>query len=135
MTQPEIISKAEKYGVTLIQVEVNKSTEGFVDGLTEQMKNKGYRCTIKTKNSSSQTSKWARIFDKAPDIREHFVFLDMSHRSRDYTKFLENVFSYKINISDRALKRQHDDAPDSLAQAAELLTVKKQTIQIFQRPW
>ena len=135
VTQPEIISKAEKYGVTLIQVEVNKSTEGFVDGLTEQMKNKGYRCTIKTKNSSSQTSKWARIFDKAPDIREHFVFLDMSHRSRDYTKFLENVFSYKINISDRALKRQHDDAPDSLAQAAELLTVKKQTIQIFQRPW
>jgi len=135
VTQPEIIAKAERYGVNLIQVEVNKSTEGFVDGLTEQMKNKGYRCTIKTKNSSSQTSKWARIFDKAPDIRENFVFLDMSHRSRDYTKFLENVFSYKINISDRALKRQHDDAPDSLAQAAELLTVKKQTIQIFQRPW
>lgn len=135
VTQPGIIAKAQKYNVSVIQAEVNRSTEGFVDGLTEQMKQKGYRCTIKTKNSSSQTAKWARIFDKAPDIREHFVFLDMGNRSREYTKFMENVFSYKINISDRALKRQHDDAPDSLAQAAEMFTTKKQTIQIFQRPW
>ena len=135
VTQPDIIAKAQKYNVSVIQAEVNRSTEGFVDGLTEQMKQKGYRCTIKTKNSSSQTAKWARIFDKAPDIREHFVFLDMGNRSREYTKFMENVFSYKINISDRALKRQHDDAPDSLAQAAEMFTTKKQTIQIFQRPW
>ena len=135
ITQPEIISKAQRNNASVIQLEVNKSTESFADGLTDQMKEKGYKCTIKTKNSSSQTAKWARIFDKAPDIREKFVFLDASHRSREYAKFMENVFGYKINISDRALKRQHDDAPDSLAQAAEMLTVKRQTIQIFQRPW
>lgn len=135
LTQPDIINKAMKHNVSVIQVECNKSTESYIDGLNEQMKLKGYRCTIKNKNSSSQSAKWARIFDKAPDIREHFVFLDGTQRNREYARFMENVFGYKINISDRALKRQHDDAPDSLAQAAEMLTVKKQTIQIFQRPW
>lgn len=135
ISQPDIASKAKKYNVSIIQVEVNKSTEGYVDGLTDAMKKIDYRCTITTKNSSAQMSKWQRIVDKAPDIREMFVFRDMSHRSRDYTKFMENVFSYKVAISDRALKRQHDDAPDALAQAVEMVMKKRQTIQIFQRPW
>lgn len=135
VTQPEIIRKSKKHNVSVIQLEVNKATEGYADGLTEEMKRQDFRCTIKTKNSSAQSAKWQRICDKAPDIREFFVFRDMAHRSKEYTKFMENVFSYKINISDRALKRQHDDAPDSLAQAADMLTKKRQTIQIFQRPW
>lgn len=135
ITQPLIAAKAKKYNVSIIQVEVNKSTEGYVEGLNAALKNIDYRCTIKTKNSSSQVAKWQRIFDKAPDIRENFVFRDMGTRSREYTKFMENVFSYKVAISDRALKRQHDDAPDSLAQAVEMMAKKKQTIQIFQRPW
>lgn len=135
ITQPDIAYKEKKYGVSVIQVEVNKSTEGYIDGLTQEMKKIGYSCTITSKNSSAQTAKWQRIFDKAPDIREMFVFRDMGHRSKDYTKFMENVFSYKVSISDRALKRQHDDAPDSLAQAVEMVMKKRQTIQIFQRPW
>lgn len=135
VTQPLIAAKAKKNKVSVIQIEVNKSTESYIDGISDEMKKIDYRCTIKTKNSSSQTAKWQRIFDKAPDIREMFVFRDMSHRSREYTKFMENVFAYKVTISDRALKRQHDDAPDSLAQAAEMMVKKVQTIQIFQRPW
>ena len=135
VTQHEIAVKAQKNGVTVMQIEVNKSTEGYVDGVKEELKKIGYSCTIKIKNSSSQTAKWARIFDKAPDIREKFVFLDSGSRDREYTKFMENVFSYKVNISDRALKKQHDDAPDSLAQASDMMAKKAQTIQIFQRPW
>lgn len=135
ITQHEIAIKAQKNGVSVMQIEVNKSTESYVDGIKEELKKIGYNCTIKIKNSSSQTAKWARIFDKAPDIREKFVFLDSGSRDKEYTKFMENVFSYKVNISDRALKKQHDDAPDSLAQAADLLMKKVQTIQIFQRPW
>lgn len=132
---PDVIGKARKHEVSVMQVEVNKSTESYINVLNDEMRKQGFRCTIKTKNSSSQTAKWTRILDKSSDIRSNFVFLDMNHRSREYTKFMENVFSYKVAISDRALKRQHDDAPDSLAQAAEFLTTKKQTIQIFHRPW
>lgn len=135
VTQPLIAAKAKKNHVSVIQIEVNKSTESYIDGINDELRKIDYRCTIKTKNSSSQTAKWQRIFDKAPDIRDIFVFRDMAHRSREYTKFMENVFAYKVTMSDRALKRQHDDAPDSLAQAAEMMVKKVQTIQIFQRPW
>ena len=135
ITQPDIAKKAKKYGVTVIQLEVNKSTEGYRDGLGEEMEKVGYRCTIKTKNSSSQTSKWQRIFDKAPDIREIFVFKDSGHRSREYTKFMENIFSYKVNLSDRGLKKQHDDAPDSLAQAVDMMMKRSQKIQFFTPNW
>ena len=135
ITQPRIASKVAKYGVSVIQIEVNKSTESFVDGINDAMRKSGVRATIRTKNSSSQTAKWQRIFDKAPDIREMFVFRDMAHRTEEYTKFMENIFSYKVTISDRALKRQHDDAPDSMAQAAEMLTKKRQEFVILKRPW
>lgn len=135
ISQPEIAKKAQKYGVTLIQLEVNKSTEGFKDGVSAELEKLGYRCTVKTKNSSAQTSKWQRIFDKAPDIREFFVFKDNGHRTREYTKFMENVYSYKVNLSDRGLRKQHDDAPDSLAQAVDMLMKRTQKIQIIHRPW
>ena len=135
ITQPLIASKAKKYGVSVIQLEVNKSTEGYRDGIDDELKKIDYRCTIKTKNSSSQTAKWQRIFDKAPDIREMFVFKDSGHRTREYTKFMENVFSYKINLSERGLRKQHDDAPDSLAQAVDMIMKKSQKFQIIQRPW
>lgn len=135
VTQPDIANKAKKHGVTLIQLEVNKSTEGFKDGLKDELDKIGYKCTIKTKNSSAQTAKWQRIFDKAPDIREFFVFKDNGHRTKDYNRFMENVYSYKINLSSRGLRKQHDDAPDSLAQAVEMMYARANKVQIFQRPW
>lgn len=135
ITQPDIANKAKRYGVSVIQIEVNKSTEGYKDGLSDALSRVGHRATIRTKNSSSQTAKWQRIFDKAPDIRETFVFRDTGHRSREYTKFMENVFSYKVNLSERGLKKQHDDAPDSLAQAIDMLMKNTQRFQIIQRPF
>lgn len=135
ITQPDIANKAKRYGVSVIQIEVNKSTEGYKDGLSDALSRIGHRATIRTKNSSSQTAKWQRIFDKAPDIRETFVFRDTGHRTREYTKFMENVFSYKVNLSERGLKKQHDDAPDSLAQAIDMLMKNTQRFQIIQRPF
>ena len=135
ITQPDIANKAKRYNVSVIQIEVNKSTEGYKDGLQSALTRIGHRATIRTKNSSSQTAKWQRIFDKAPDIRETFVFRDTGHRSREYTKFMENVFSYKFNLSERGLKKQHDDAPDSLAQAIDMIMKKTQQFQIISRPF
>lgn len=135
VTQHEIAVKAKKYGVTLIQIEANKSTESYADGVKEELKKIGHVCTVRTKNSSAQNVKWMRISEKAPDIREKFVFLDTGSRPRHYSRFMDNVYSYKINLSNRGLRRQHDDAPDSLAQAADMMASKMQKIQIFQRPW
>lgn len=132
-TIPLISKTAKEYGVSLIQVEVNTATLSYREELEQEIKNQGFRVTMTVKNSSSQQNKQQRIFDKAPDIREHMIFLESGRRSKEYVKFMENVFGFKMFLSKSGLKRQHDDAPDSLAQAIEMVVHRTRTYTIFKR--
>ena len=80
------------------------------------MKNDGVRCTVTTKPAPNNTSKEQRIFERAPEIRESFLFLEHGQRSKRYQQFMDNVFSFTI-----MKKNKHDDAPDSLAMAASMV--------------
>ena len=135
VTAPEIALKAQKWNVGVIQVEVNRSTEGYAETLQKQLDSIGCRAVLQTKNSSTQIAKSQRIFDKAPDIREYFVFLSAPQRTKEYQMFMKNVTSYSPFLSAKGLRKQHDDAPDSLAQAAEMLMTQSVSFQIFKRPW
>lgn len=135
VTQPQIAALAKKYGCSMIQLEVNKTTEGYAEGVSAALKNIDYRCTVRIKNSSAQTSKWSRIVDKAPDIRDVYIFKVAQGRSQEYTAFMANVYAYSPYLSERGLKKQHDDAPDVLAQGVEVILEKSQRYTIFQRPW
>lgn len=136
VTQKEIALKAQKYGVTTIQVEVNRSTEGYAEGLSEELKRIGYPCHVKTKNSSGQGAKHIRICDKAPDIRERYVFLSAPQRpSKEYNMFLKNVFAYSPFLEAKGLRKQTDDAPDSLAQGIDLVDEYKMDVIILKRPF
>ena len=125
---PKIVDKIAKYQVMRIQIEANKMTEGFADAISEELKRRGIKCTVTTKPAPTTTSKEQRIFDKAPDIREHFVFLTADKRSKEYQSFMDNVFSFTING-----KNKHDDAPDSLAMASDMAFKPVQTAQTFKR--
>ena len=125
---PKIVDKIAKYQVMRIQIEANKMTEGFADAISEELKRRGIKCTVTTKPAPTTTSKEQRIFDKAPDIREHFVFLSSDKRSKEYQSFMDNVFSFTING-----KNKHDDAPDSLAMASDMAFKPVQTAQTFKR--
>ena len=135
VTIPEIAFKAKQYKVTTIQVEANKSTESYAESLQKELDTIGYRAAVRLRSSASSTSKAQRIFDKAPDIREHFVFLSAPQRTKEYNMFMKNVTSYSPFLSKQGLRKQHDDAPDSLAQAAELLETESVSFHIFKRPW
>ena len=72
-----------------------------------------------------------RIFDKAPDIREHMIFLESGKRSKAYELFMQNVFSFSING-----KNKNDDAPDSLAMAINMaFFALTNTATITKRKW
>ena len=62
--------------------------------------------------SSIGKNKQDRIFQAAPDIKEHFVFLQEGKRTKEYQMFMQNVFSFKM-----IGKNKNDDAPDSLQMA------------------
>lgn len=115
-SQPDIARKAKRHNAAYIQIEANAMTQDFKDGVENAMKQIGFHCTIQTKPAPTNKSKEQRIFDKAPDIKEHFVFLEDGKRSKEYQLFMQQVYSFKI-----AGKNKHDDAPDSLAMAADMV--------------
>ncbi|MBR5276769.1 MAG: hypothetical protein IKU35_06515 [Bacteroidaceae bacterium] len=135
ITIPMIALRAKKWGVTVIQVEANKSTESYAEGIQKELDKIGYRCAVRLRTSASASSKATRIFDKAPDIREYFVFLSAPQRTKEYNHFMKNVMTYSPFLSKQGLRRQHDDAPDSLAQACEFMQSESISFKIFKRPW
>ena len=129
-TQPLLASAVLKYEVKAMRLEATKATEGYKDGIELELKNNGYKLKITTKPAPSNKSKAQRIFDRAPDICSRFIFLESGKRSKTYEAFMQNVFSYKIMG-----KNKHDDAPDSLAMAADMACENTGEYSIFARPF
>jgi len=128
VTQPLIADTAVKYSVQTMRIEANKSTEAYKEGVEALIKQKGRRITITTKAAPTDKSKQQRIFDKAPDIRNMMIFLETGKRSREYNLFMQNVFSYKM-----LGKNKHDDAPDSLSMAIDMVISPSRKAEIFKR--
>lgn len=130
-TQPEIVYKAKKYDIRAMQIESTKTTASYKEGVEDLFRADQYKCQITTRFVPASKSKEQKIFDKAPDIREHFVFLEDGKRSKEYQMFMQNVFSFKITG-----KNKHDDAPDSLTMASDFAMFGyTNAIQVFKRPF
>jgi predicted phage terminase large subunit-like protein len=128
VTQPLLAATAQKYGVQSMRIEANKTTEAYKEGVEEEIKRRGYRVTMTSKAAPPMSSKENRIRDKAPDIRLHFIFLEDGLRSKGYSAFMQNVYSFKLTG-----KNKHDDAPDSLAMAADFAFGIQRRVTIFHR--
>lgn len=115
ITIPQIVEKVITYKVTALRVECNKMTMSYKEELEKALEKKGIKINIQTKAAPNNQSKEARIFDKAPTIRG-FYFLDENKRSKAYTTFMVNVYSFRVTGHNK-----HDDAPDSLAMAADFI--------------
>lgn len=128
VTQPLLAQAVVKYNVHAMQVEANKSTESYKEGVEELLRDRGYRLNITTKSAPSNTAKYQRIFDKAPDLRDYFIFREEGKRSKAYQLFMQNVFSYTMFG-----KNKNDDAPDSLSMAADMVRNPGGRVEIFKR--
>ena len=127
VTQPLIVQKIEEHGVKAVQIEANKSTASYKDEIEELLRKKGVRVNITTRTAPNNTSKEMRIFDKAPEIRE-FYFLEEGRRSKAYSQFMQNVYSFKLTR-----KNKHDDSVDSLAQAVEMIRNTSGIVSVVRR--
>lgn len=128
-TQPMLARAIKKYEVEKVQVEATKTTAEFKDGINDYLRELGYHCTMTYKSAPNNKAKEQRIFDKASDIREKFVFLEDGQRSKEYNLFMQNVYSFKITG-----KNKHDDAPDSLCMACDMAFYQSYAkVEIFKR--
>ena len=132
ITQPEIAAMIKKYGVQAVKVEGTKMTASYGEDIDKLLRDDGYKVNmmINTSHFTGQ-GKRNRIFDKAPDIRDRFLFLADGHRSKQYSQFMQNLFSF--TVTGKAAK--HDDAPDALAMAAEFIDGSSRRVEIIARPF
>lgn len=129
ITQPLIVKKVLEHNVKAVQIEANKSTTSYKEEVEELLKKQGVRVNITTKMAPNNVSKEMRIFDKAPEIRE-FYFLEEGKRSKEYSQFMQNVYSFKLTG-----RNKHDDSVDSLAQAVEMIRSTVGAASVFRRPF
>ena len=129
ITQPLIIKKIKEHNVQAVQFEATKSTMGYKDDIEKALREQGIKINITTKAAPNNVAKEMRIFDKAPEIRE-FYFLEDGKRSREYSRFMQNVFSFKM-----LSKNRNDDSVDSLAQAVDMIRQTSGTVRVFKRPF
>ena len=113
ITQPQVIAKIKKHVIKHVRFEANAGGEGYADDIRKAIKDDTeYKevCNISTEWALTTKRKFQRIFDNAGEIRA-LHFKDANHRDLQYRKFMNNLFSFKENMT----KREHDDAPDSLS--------------------
>lgn len=112
ITQPQVVEMIKKHHIRQVHFESNQGGEGYKDDVQRQLKECGYKeiCNISSSWAPVTKRKEQRIWDAAQSIRELY-FKDNHHRTDQYRKFLNNIFSFTMNMS----KKAHDDGPDSLA--------------------
>lgn len=128
VTQPLLVNAVIKYNVAAMQIELNKSTETYKEGIVNGLKEKGIRINLTSKAAPPTTAKRQRIFNKAPEIRDRMIFREPGTRSKPYELFMQNVMSFKF-----IGKNKNDDAPDSLAMAMDMVTHPIGMVEVFKR--
>lgn len=130
VTQKLIVDAVKTYGVTAVRFECNKMTMSYKEEVERALAEKGIKINLLTKTAPNNQAKESRIFDKAPTIRT-FYFLDDNKRSKAYKTFMVNVYSFRVTGHNK-----HDDAPDSLAMAADFIERPASSkVEVFRRPW
>lgn len=132
VTQPKIVEKVIKHNVSAMKVEGTKMTSSYGEDIDKTLRAKGYRINMQINvKHFTGTGKRDRIFDKAPDIKERMVFLAPGHRTKEYSQFMNNVFSFTVT----GKTAKHDDAPDSLAMAIAFSSKLERKVIIMDRPF
>lgn len=129
VTQPLLVEAVKKNNVQAMQFEATKASTSYVEEVERLLAKDSLRINVTYRPPSNTKSKEMRIFDRSPEIRE-FYFLEEGKRSGAYSKFMQNVFQFKIEGRNR-----HDDSVDSLAMAAEMLVMSSATVSYMRRPY
>lgn len=115
-TQPMIAGKIIEHSIQDTEIEANRVTATYKTGVEAALSDKGYKANIRTRTTKMTIDgKAGRIFSSAPDIRDRMLFRDTGCRTKEYSMFMNNVFSFKVEG-----KNKHDDAPDSLCMAINM---------------
>ena len=115
ITRPRIVEKIIMNDVGSALFEANQGGELYREWIDDRLKEKGHKINIRSQWAPTNKRKEQRIFDNQSMIRE-FYFREDGYRDKDYSKFMNNVYSFKV-----VGKNKNDDSVDSLALLCSLI--------------
>ena len=107
-------------GVMRARFESNNGGDKYAQDVADMLSGIGHLCSVEKKRTSS--NKATRILAAQSWIQENVVFPDRAAYSPngDMRRFMEQLTGYVLDG-----KNPHDDAPDSLSMAADMLTRRR----------
>lgn len=123
VTKPEIIRKIEYWGISRVCFEANNGGDEYADDIKRELKEKRIECYVESKKAPTTMSKTDRILNHQAEIRgsraSKYRLVIPERESikgnKMFNEALNQVFKFNQSTSKNVRKRQHDDAPDSLA--------------------
>jgi predicted phage terminase large subunit-like protein len=116
VTQPLIVGAILRHELSAVKIEATKTTPSYREDIDKTLRDQVYRI-----NMQLNTTHWTvqgkrdRIIAASPDIRSRMVFLQEGLRSKEYSQFMQNMYSFTFVMR----KNQHDDASDVCSQVID----------------
>lgn len=116
VTEPRVAGRIISHELRAGTIEANNGGDGYKDDIDRILREKNYRCSIKSKKAPGNMAKIEKIEQHAPTIRT-FIFLDDDKQSDEYKAAFNELTSFSF-----VAKNLHDDAADSMAQLSDHLS-------------
>lgn len=116
VTEPRVAGRIMSHELRAGTIEANNGGEGYKDDIDRMLREKNYRCSIRSKKAPGAMAKVEKIEQHAPTIRS-FIFLDDDKQSDEYKAAFNELTSFSF-----IARNLHDDAADSMAQLSDHLS-------------
>lgn len=123
ITKPAVIQKIKQHKISRMCFEANNGGDEYADDIKRQLKEDRVECYVESKKAPTTMSKTDRILNHQAEIRgsraSKYRLVIPERESikgnKMFNEALNQVFKFNQSTAKNVRKRQHDDAPDSLA--------------------
>lgn len=130
VTQPLVCSAYIRNNVARARFEANVGGTEYAEEVSRQLSEQKYKMLITSQRASVKSSKMDKILRWSSDIKTHLVFRSDRARGEMYDKAMNELCRVSADA-----RKQHDDAPDSLAMAMDYRFNGLTAVQIIDRRW
>lgn len=130
VTQPLVCAAYARNNVARARFEANVGGTEYAEEIDKSLRERNYKMSIQSQRASTKSSKMDRIVRWSSDIKSRLVFRSVKARGEMYDKAMNELCRISVEA-----KKQHDDAPDSLAMAMDYRDNGLCSVKVIERRW
>ena len=130
VTQPLVCAAYARNNVARARFEANVGGTEYAEEIDRSLREQNYKMSIQSQRASTKSSKMDRIVRWSSDIKSRLVFRSDKARGEMYDKAMNELCRISVEA-----KKQHDDAPDSLAMAMDYRDNGLCSVKVIERRW